>query len=96
MVEVKGVQIWGTPWTKPKHKRLGQPDKYKMFEKSSEFLVAAYSKMPSGIDVLVSHSTPAVPDSWIAGDPACKFGNETLSSFIKEKVPTVCVCDVFV
>ena len=92
MVEIKGVKIWGTPWTKPKHKRLGHPNKYRMFEKSAEFLSAAYSKMPSGIDVLVSHSTPAVPDSWIVGDPANKFGNETLTSCIEEKVPTVCVC----
>ena len=92
MVEIKGVKIWGTPWTKPKHKRLGHPNEYRMFEKSAEFLSAAYSKMPSGIDVLVSHSTPAVPDSWIAGDPANKFGNETLTSCIEEMVPTVCVC----
>ena len=92
MVEIKGVKIWGTPWTKPKHKRLGHPNDYKMFEKSPEFLAAAYSKMPSGIDVLVSHSTPSVRDSWIAGDPANKYGNETLTSCIEEKTPTVCVC----
>ena len=92
MVEIKGVKIWGTPWTKPKHKRLGHPSEYRLFEKSPEFLKAAYSKMPMGIDVLVSHSTPSVPDSWIAGDPANKFGNETLSSCIEEKDPAVCVC----
>ncbi|MCR5839351.1 MAG: metallophosphoesterase [Kiritimatiellae bacterium] len=90
MIEIKGVKIWGTPWVKPKHHRKNGP--YKVFEKPSAELRKLYGKMPEGIDILVSHSTPCVEGSYIAGDPRENFGNEELTKAILAKRPRYCVC----
>ena len=89
MIEIKGIKIWGTPWVMRKAHRVG---KGKMFEKTSEELRAAFSKIPKGIDILVSHSTPKVDGTYIAGDPEKNFGNSELTEAILEKEPKYCLC----
>ena len=88
-IEIKGLKIWGTPWVKPKLHRIGA---LKPFERKDEDFRKALAKMPAGVDILVSHATPAVEDSSIADLPEKHYGSEVLTEAIKEKKPKVCVC----
>lgn len=92
-IEIKGVKIWGSPWTKPKNHRLHCPaDQLKMFERTADDLRKALMKMPEDVDVLVTHATPEVPGSSIAGRPEFHYGSEVLRDVILAKRPKVCVC----
>ena len=89
MIELYGLKIWGSPWVKPKTYRVGP---LKPFERKAEDMRKAFAPMPDDIDILVTHATPEVPGSRIAGDPQKKMGSEVLREMIEKKHPKVCVC----
>ena len=89
MIELYGLKIWGSPWVKPKTYRVGP---LKPFERVAEDMRKAFAPMPDDIDILVTHVTPEVPGSRIAGDPQKKMGSEVLREVIEAKHPKVCVC----
>ena len=89
MIELYGLKIWGSPWVKPKTYRVGP---LKPFERVAEDMRKAFAPMPDDIDILVTHVTPEVPGSIIAGDPQKKMGSEVLREVIEAKHPKVCVC----
>ena len=89
LVEIKGLRIWGSPWVKIKNHRKGAP---KPFERSPDDFKKAFAQMPDDIDILVTHATPEVPGSYIAGSPENHFGCEALREIIEAKYPKVCVC----
>ena len=89
MIELYGLKIWGSPWVKPKTYRVGP---LKPFERKAEDMYKAFGPMPDDIDILVTHGTPEVPDSRIAGNPQSKMGSEVLREVIEAKRPKVCVC----
>ena len=89
MIELYGLKIWGSPWVKPKTYRVGP---LKPFERKVEDMHKAFALMPDDIDILVTHVTPEVPGSRIAGDPQKKMGSEVLREVIEAKRPKVCMC----
>ena len=89
MIELYGLKIWGSPWVKPKTYRIGP---LKPFERVAEDMRKAFLPMPHDIDILVTHVTPEVPGSRIAGNPQKKMGSEVLREVIEVKRPKVCVC----
>ena len=89
LVEIKGLRIWGSPWVKIKNHRIGDP---KPFERSPDDFKKAFDSMPADVDILVTHATPDVTGTRIAGDPKNNFGSKALSEIIKAKQPKVCVC----
>jgi len=89
LVEIKGLRIWGSPWVKPKNHRVGG---LKPFERKADDFKKVFAQMPEDIDILVTHATPEVPDSYIAGRPENNYGSKALREIIEAKQPTVCVC----
>ena len=88
-IEIKGLKIWGSPWVKPKNHRVGG---LKPFERSPTDFKRAFARMPDDIDILVTHATPEVPESYVAGRPEDHYGSEALREIIEVKRPKVCVC----
>ena len=91
-ITIHGLKIWGSPWVKPKNKRKDKPDEYKLFERSETDLKKIFGQMPEDVDVLVTHSTPTVEGTYIAGRPEEAMGCDALRDVILEKKPRVCVC----
>ncbi len=89
IVELYGLRIWGSPWVKPKTYRVPP---LKPFEREAADMRKAFAPMPEGVDILVTHATPEVPGSRIAGDPQKNMGSEVLREVIEKKRPKVCVC----
>lgn len=52
----------------------------------------ALERMPDDVEILVTHQTPAIKGSYIAGKPEKNMGSKELASVIKNKQPKVCVC----
>jgi len=80
--DVKTVKIFGTPYCKI----FGSW----AFMVSPEKLHEKYSKIPEGLDILISHDSPhinnlgLIQDGWNAGEDA---GNFILDEYIREKAP---------
>ena len=91
-ITIHGLKIWGSPWVKPKNKRKDKPEEYKLFERSETDLKKIFGQMPEDVDVLVTHSTPTVEGTYIAGRPEEAMGCDALRDVILEKKPRVCVC----
>lgn len=73
-------------------KHWGKPEEYKLFERSETDLKKIFGQMPEDVDVLVTHSTPTVEGTYIAGRPEEAMGCDALRDVILEKKPRVCVC----
>lgn len=80
--EIKTVKIFGTPYCKifGSWAFMVSPDK----------LRKKYSRIPDGVDILISHDSPTInnlgliQEGWNAGEDA---GNTILDEFIREKKP---------
>lgn len=88
-VEVKGLRVYGTP-------HIPVISHTWAFETPADKLRELYSKIPSGLDILVTHSPPHIPGSSIdrsvqfGGDRA--FGSNELSEEVIAKKPRFLFC----
>lgn len=97
-IEIKGLKIYGTPWVQIKDELLkeGLPGKG-VFEVTPEELRKKFSSIPSGLDILISHATPAYTDSGIdlaknrAGEEV-RYGSQELTVAIQRTNPKVVLC----
>lgn len=79
--EIGGVKFYGTPWVPIISYSWA-------FEGEHDTLVSWFSKIPSGIDVLVTHSPPRIPDSDVDRSlqtDSEHFGSPELTETIIEK-----------
>lgn len=88
--EYRGFRFYGTPWVPYISGRW-------CFERISEDVLANdFAKIPSGLDVLISHSPPYVPGGFVDvsldRDRARHFGSTSLSYAIEEKRPRLVLC----
>ena len=86
--EIDGVKFYGTPWVPIISYSWA-------FEGEHDTLVDWFSKIPSGLDVLVTHSPPRIPgsdvDRSIQTDSE-HFGSHELAEAIFEKQPRFVFC----
>ena len=86
--EIGGVRFYGTPWVpiiSYSWAFEGEPDR----------LVEWFSKIPSGLDVLVTHSPPHIPGSDVDRSlqtDSEHFGSPELTEAIAEKSPRFVFC----
>lgn len=83
---VRGLKFYGTPWcTKDREGR---------FELDGKTLRYVFSKIPSGLDVLVVHTPPTVAGSDIDWSDWSQEheGSSALADAIREKKPRLVVC----
>ena len=86
--EVDGLKFYGTPWVPIISYSWA-------FEGEHDTLVKWFSKIPSGIDVLVTHSPPRIPDSDIDRSlqtDSEHFGSSELAAAIRKKRPRFVFC----
>lgn len=82
---VCGVQFWGTPWC-----LKNRPGR---FEGEEADLARAFAKIPSGVDVLVSHCPPYIPgERSDANEDGLHEGSKELTEAILAKRPRLCIC----
>ena len=84
---VKGVKFYGTPW-------CTNNQRTKRFECTEREAAEHFSKIPNGIDILISHSPPVIVgekvDFW--NGAGCHEGSTSLSEAILRAQPKLCVC----
>lgn len=102
MKEVNGIKIYGCPWVSIKNHLLkaGRSGRG-VFELTPEELKKKYDAIPEGVDILLSHATPANTDTEIdvgiekmedgTRRPA-RFGSEPLADAIERAKPKLVVC----
>lgn len=86
--EIAGVKFYGTPWVPIISYSWA-------FEGEHDKLVKWFSKIPSGIDVLVTHSPPRIPGSDVDRSlqtDSDHFGSSELTDAILEKRPRLVFC----
>ncbi len=86
--EVNGVKFYGTPWVPIISYSWA-------FEGEHDTLVSWFSKIPTGIDVLVTHSPPCIPGSDVDRSlqtDSEHFGSPELTEAIMEKRPRFVFC----
>lgn len=86
--EIAGVKFYGTPWVPIISYSWA-------FEGEHDKLVKWFSKIPSGIDVLVTHSPPRIPGSDVDRSlqtDSDHFGSSELTDAILEKHPKFVFC----
>lgn len=86
---IDGVSFWGTPWVP----RLS----FWAFYGTTDTLVNAFSLIPSGIDVLVSHGPPygyldIAPDKYGQAMKGRHVGSTELADALKVTEPQVVIC----
>lgn len=87
LVEYKGLKIWCTPWSNTFMTWA--------FMKADAALVEVYAKIPTGLDILMSHQPPhgvcdvAVP---IIGEGTQFLGSVALKDAIERAQPKIVVC----
>lgn len=95
-VEIEGVKIYGTPW-------VPYINGFWAFEDCGDGadLAEHYSRIPSGVDILVTHSPPFIEGSNIDvslqytpidGSEREHFGSSELTKVIAEKCPKMVFC----
>ena len=90
MTEIKGLKIYGTPWIPIISYRWA-------FESESEKLKERFSKIPYGLDILITHTPPHI-DNGCGIDRSLQlggyeaFGSVELANEILEKKPRNVVC----
>lgn len=84
--EVNGMKVYGTSWT-PKNLNGA-------WEVGPEELEKQYSKIPEGLDVLITHAPPRIEGSDIDYDTTFHkhFGSPELTKAILEKKPKLVLC----
>lgn len=88
-IEVNGLKIYGTPWIPViSHKWA--------FEADEEKQALMYSKIPENLDILVTHSPPSIPASFIDRSLqygiSPSFGSSILADSILLKKPKHVFC----
>ena len=86
--EIDGVKFYGTPWVPIISYSWA-------FEGEHDTLVDWFSKIPSGLDVLVTHSPPRIPGSDVDRSIQTNsehFGSHELAEAIIEKCPRYVFC----
>lgn len=88
--DVRGLKFWGTPWIPPISDMWA-------FESTDERQKAAFSLIPAGLDVLISHSPPRIPGSEVDISDFGKtksrpFGSWALADSVSEKKPRYVFC----
>ena len=85
---IKGIRFYGTPWVPIISYSWA-------FEGEHDALAKWFSKIPSGIDVLISHSPPRIPGSDVDRSlqtDSEHFGSSELTAAIVEKRPRFVFC----
>lgn len=77
--EIEGMKIYGTPWT-----TLHSGNK--TFQVPEEELNEKFRNIPSGLDILISHSPPKGILDVVGGIPA---GSQSLADIVREKKPRI-------
>ena len=86
--EINGIRFYGTPWVpiiSYSWAFEGEPDTLRQW----------FSKIPSGLDVLVTHSPPRIPGSDVDRSlqtDSEHFGSSELAEAIAEKCPRFVFC----
>ena len=86
--EIGGVKFYGSPWVPIISYSWA-------FEGEHDTLVSWFSKIPTGIDVLVTHSPPRISDSDVDRSlqtDSEHFGSSELTEAIVEKRPRIVFC----
>lgn len=83
---VKGLKIYGTPW-------CTNNQRAKRFECTEKEAGEHFRKIPSGLDLLISHSPPLVVGEKVdMGERGFHEGSAALSEAILKAKPKLCVC----
>lgn len=85
-VSVNGIRMYGTPWcTKNREGR---------FEGTDRDLAERFSKIPKGLDILISHTPPYIPGEKIdySDKVGVHEGSKELTEEIIKKKPRLVVC----
>lgn len=88
LVEVNGLKIYGTPWVPIISYRWA-------FEAESDKLQERFSLIPTGVDVLLTHTPPKFNSLGISlayGIDSEDFGSTELADEILKKKPKMCFC----
>lgn len=88
LVEVNGLKIYGTPW-------IPIISHHWAFEAGSDKLKDRFSLIPSGIDILVTHTPPRFNYLGVSleyGADSENFGCSELTDEIFKKEPKICFC----
>lgn len=83
---IDGLKMYGTPWC-----LKARPGR---FEGTDEELAERFSRIPAGLDILISHTPPYVPGSEI-DKPDHKItheGSKELTEELLKKKPRLCIC----
>ena len=88
--EILGLKFWGTPWVPPISGVWA-------FEADDKKQKLAFSLIPNGVDVLISHSPPRIPDreldvSDFGTTKSRPFGSWMLADAVSEKKPRYMFC----
>ena len=88
--EINGLKIYGTPY-------VPIISYYWAFEAEHDALQKAFAKIPSGLDILVTHSPPrisgeAIDISLQSGADSEAFGSSELTQALFYKQPRFCFC----
>ena len=87
-VEINGVKFYGSPWVPIISHTWA-------FEAEHDELKDWFSKIPAGLDVLVTHSPPRIPDCDVdcsLQTDSTHFGSHELAEAIAEKQPRFVFC----
>lgn len=87
-IKIKGLNVYGTPWV-PVISHMWA------FEAYNDVLKTVYSKIPRGLDILLSHAPPRhglVDVSLEYGYASDRFGSNELTEVILDKQPKMCFC----
>ena len=87
-VEINGLKFYGTPWVPIISHSWA-------FEGEHDKLVDCFAKIPAGLDVLVTHSPPRIPDCDVDRSRQTDsehFGSAELTEAIKAKRPRFVFC----
>lgn len=88
MAEIDGLKIYGSPWVPIISYRWA-------FEAEHDRLVEMFSKIPSNIDILLTHSPPRFNYLGVSleyGSDSSNFGCSELADAIFKKEPKMCFC----
>lgn len=88
LVEVNGLRIYGTPWVPIISYRWA-------FEAESDKLTKRFSLIPTGVDILLTHTPPRFNHLGVSlayGADSDDFGSSELVAEIFKKEPKMCFC----
>lgn len=86
--DIKGLRVYGSPWVPIISHSWA-------YEAEPEMLEEKFSKIPEGLDILVTHSPPKhklLGISCFYGESSCDYGSIELAKAIEEKKPKLAFC----